>query len=67
MVVLFCPSMDQLLREFFRVLHAAWHGTKALVYRDDQREAAASTYLAIIFGTDVPTSTPVLMQLSHGC
>ena len=32
----------------FRLLHAVPHGTEALVYSNYQREAAASTCLAII-------------------
>ena len=57
----------------FRQLHAVWHGTEALVYSNHPREAAASSYLAIIFGriaSGVPRflhSTAVLMQLWHQC
>ena len=46
-------------------------GTEALVYRNHPREAAASTYLARIFGriaSGVPwfrRSTAVLMQLPY--
>ena len=56
-----------------RQLHAVWHGTEALVYSNHPREAAASSYLAIIFGriaSGVPwllPSTAVLMQLLHQC
>ena len=34
--------------DLFRLLHAVMHGTKALVYSNHCREAAASTCLAII-------------------
>ena len=57
----------------FRQLHAVWHGIEALVYNNHPREAAASSYLAIILGrmaSGVPwflRSTAVLMQLLHQC
>ena len=38
------------IRDLFRQLHAVWHGMEALVYSNHPREAAASSYLAIIFG-----------------
>ena len=67
----FCPHLGRVIRDLFRQLHAVWHGTKALVYSNHPREAAAFLYLAIIFGriaSGVPwflRSTAVLMQLSH--
>ena len=69
----FCPHPGRVIRDLFRQLHAVWHGTEALVYSNHPREAAASSYLAIIFGriaSGVPwllCSTAVLMQLSHKC
>ena len=69
----FCPHPGRVIRDLFRQLHAVWHGTEALVYSNHPREAAASSYLAIIFGqiaSGVPwllRSTVVLMQLSHQC
>ena len=41
----------------FRQLHAVRHGTEALVYSNHPREAAASSYLAIIFGR-IASGTP---------
>ena len=67
----FCPNPGRVIRDLFRQLHAAWHGTEALVYSNHLREAATSSYLAIIFGwiaSGVPSflrSAAVLMQLSH--
>ena len=67
----FCPHPGRVIRDLFRQLHAAWHGTGTLVYINHLREAAASSYLAIIFGriaNGLPwllCSTAVLMQLSH--
>ena len=69
----FTPHPERIIRDLFRQLHAVWHGTEALVYNNHQREAAASSYLAIIFErivSGVPwflRSTAVLMQLSHQC
>ena len=69
----FGPHPERVIRELFRLLHAVRHGTGALVYSNHLREAAASSYLAIIFGwiaSGVPwffRSTVVLMQLSHQC
>ena len=67
----FCPHPGRVISDLFRQLHAVWHGTEALVYSNHPRNAAASSYLAIIFGqiaSDVLwflRSTAVLMQLSH--
>ena len=67
----FCPHPGRVIRDLFCQLHAVWHGTEALVYSNHPREAAASSYLAIIFGriaSGVPwflRSTAVLLQLSH--
>ena len=67
----FCPHPGRIIRDLFRQLHAVWHGMEALVYSNHPSEAAASSYLAIIFGriaSGVPwflCSTAVLMQLSH--
>ena len=65
------PGM--VIRDRFRQLHAVWHGTEALIYSNHPRKAAASLYLAIIFGwiaSGVPwfiLTNAVLMQLSHQC
>ena len=69
----FCPHPGRVIRDLFRQFHAVWHGTGALVHSNHPREAAASSYLAIIFrriASGVPwflRSTAVLMQLSHQC
>ena len=61
----------RVIKGLFRQFHSVWHGTEALVYSNHPREAAASSYLSIIFGllaSGVPwffRSTAVLMQLSH--
>ena len=36
--------------DLFRLLHAVQHGMEALVYSKHPRDAAASSYLTIIFG-----------------
>ena len=46
----FCPPSGRVIRDLFRQLHAVWHGTEALVYSNHPRDAAASLYLAMIFG-----------------
>ena len=46
----FCPHPGRIIRDLFRQLHAVWHGAEALVYSNHPRKAAASSYLAIIFG-----------------
>ena len=46
----FCPHPGRVIRDLFRQLHAVWHGTEALVYNNHPREAAASSYLALILG-----------------
>ena len=48
----FCPHPGGggVIRDLSRQLHAVWHGMEALVYSNHPREAAASSYLAIIFG-----------------
>ena len=67
----FCLHPGRVIRDLFRQLHAVWHGTETPVYSYHPREAAASSYLAIIFGriaSGVPwplRSTAVLMQLSQ--
>ena len=43
----FCPHLVRVNRG---LLHAVRHGTEALIYSHYPREAAASSYLAIIFG-----------------
>ena len=64
----FCPHPGRVIRDLFRLLHAVWHATEALVYSNHPREAAASSYLTIIFGqiaSGIPwflRSTAVLMQ-----
>ena len=69
----FCPNPGRVIRDLLRQLHAVWHGTEALVYSNHPREAAASSYLAIIFGRIASGvawflhSTAVLMQLLHQC
>ena len=65
----FCAHLGRVIQDLFRQLHALWHVTEALVYINHPREAAASSYLAIIFGwiaSGVPwflRSTAVLMAL----
>ena len=72
-ISIFRPDLGRVIRDLFRKLHAVWHGMEALVYSNHPREAAASSYLAIIIGriaSGVPwflSSTAVLMQLSHQC
>ena len=67
----FCPHPGRVIRDLFRQLHAVWHGMEAPVYSNHPREAAASSYLAIILGwiaSGVPwflRSTVVLMQFSQ--
>ena len=46
----FCPHPGSVIRDLFRQLHAVRHCKEALVYSNHPREAAASSYLAIIFG-----------------
>ena len=45
----FWPHPGRVIRDLLCQLHAVWHGTEALVYSNHPREAAASSYLAIIF------------------
>ena len=47
---IFRPQPWRVFRGLFRLLHAVRHGTEALVYSNHPREAAASSYPAIIFG-----------------
>ena len=71
----FCPHPGRVIRgeSGESQLHAVWHGTEALVYSSYPKEAAASSYLPIIFGriaSGIPwllRSTAVPMQLSHQC
>ena len=69
----FFPHSGRVIRDLFCQLHAVWHGTEALVYSNHPREAAASSYQAIIFGWIASgvhwffSSTAVLMQPSHQC
>ena len=69
----FCPHPGRVIRDLFRQSHAIRHGTEALVYSTHSREAATTSYLAIIFGriaSGVPwylRLTAVLMRLSHQC
>ena len=46
----FCPHSGRVIRNLSRHLHAVWHGTEALGYSNHPTEAAAFSYLAIIFG-----------------
>ena len=46
----FCPHPGMAIRDLLCQLHDVWHGTEALVYSNNPSEAAASSYLAIIFG-----------------
>ena len=46
----FCHHPGRVIMDQFRQLHVVWHGMEALVYSNHPREAAASSYLAIIFG-----------------
>ena len=69
----FRPHPGRVIRDLFRLLNAVLHCTKVLVYSNHQREAAASSYLAIIFrryASGVPwflrlTTEP--MQHTHQC
>ena len=45
----FRPHPERVNRDLFRQLHAVRHGTEALIYSNHSREAAASSYLAIIW------------------
>ena len=69
----FRPHPGMVIRDLYRQLHVVWHGMEALVYKNHPREAAASSYLAIIFGRITSGvlwffgSTAVPMQLSHQC
>ena len=47
---MFRPHLGHVISDLFRLLHAAQHGTEALIYSIHPREAVTSTYLAIIFG-----------------
>ena len=64
-----CSHLGKVIRDLFRQLHAVWYGTGALVYSNHAREAAASSYLSIIFGRIASgfSAQLVLMQLSHQC
>ena len=44
----FRPHPGSVIRALSRQLHAIRHGTEALVFSNHPREAAASSYLAII-------------------
>ena len=46
----FRPHPERVIRDLFCQLHAVRHGTEALVYSNHPSEAAASWYLARIFG-----------------
>ena len=50
----FRPHPGRVIRYLFRQLHDIRHGMEALVYSNHPREAAASSYLAIIHSTAVP-------------
>ena len=56
----FRSHLGRVIRELFRQLHAVRHGTEALVYSNHPREAAASSYPAIIFGR-IASSIPWLL------
>ena len=58
----FCPNPGRVIRELFRQLHAVLHGTEALVYSNHPREAAASSYLAIIFGRIAMSGSSAQLQ-----
>ena len=59
----FSPHPGRVIRDLFRQLHAIRHGTEALVYSNHPREAAAFSYLAIIFG---PIASGVPWDLRAG-
>ena len=67
----FRPHPERVIRDLFHQLHAVRHGTEVLVYSNYPREAAACSYLAIIFeriASGVPwflSSTAVPMHLLH--
>ena len=46
----FSPHPGMVIRDLFHQLHAIHHGTETLVSSNHPKEAAASPYLAIIFG-----------------
>ena len=46
----FRPHLGRVIRDLFRQLHAIRHGAEALVYSNHPWEAAAFSYLAIIYG-----------------
>ena len=51
------PHPGRVIRDLFRLLNAVRHCMEAIVYSNHPREAAASSYLAIIFGQisrDIP-------------
>ena len=68
----FRPHPGRGIRDLLRLLDAVRHGTEALVY-NHPREAAASSYLAIIFGRDcqwrtlVPPLNSGANAVSHQC
>ena len=47
---IFRPHSGKVIRDLFHLLNAVRHCMEALVYSNHPREAAASSYLAIIFG-----------------
>ena len=67
----FCPHPGEAHWDLSRLLHAAQHGTEALVFINHQMEAAASMCLAVIFeqiASGIPwlfRSTAVPMQLLY--
>ena len=53
----FRPHPTRAIRDLFCLLHAVRHDTESLVYRNHPREAAASSYLAIIYPIGLPVAS----------
>ena len=59
----FRPHPGRVIRDPFRLLHAVRHGMEALAYSKHPREAAASSYLAIIYGR-IASGVPWFLRLT---
>ena len=57
----FRPHPGRFIRNLFRLLYAVQHGTEALVYINHPRDAAASLYMAIIFGR-IASGVPLFLH-----
>ena len=57
------PHPGRVIRDLFHQLHAIRHGTEALAYSNYPREAAASSYLAIIYSLrEMPRSFSIKLH-----